>query len=54
MVFHPIAKRALARCDASLRIGGPSEGADRMVQFSRDNGKVVFADIADVPPLEAS
>ena len=27
-IFHPIAERVLARCDACLRIGGPSEGAD--------------------------
>ena len=27
----PIAERVLERCDACLRIGGPSEGADRMV-----------------------
>ena len=30
-IFHPVAERVLARCDACLRIGGPSEGADRMV-----------------------
>lgn len=25
-VFHPIAERLLERCDAVLRVGGPSEG----------------------------
>src|SRR5262245_13328578 len=34
-IFHPIAERVLARCDACLRIGGPSEGADRMVDVAR-------------------
>ena len=30
-IFHPVAERVLARCDACLRIGGASAGADRMV-----------------------
>ena len=38
-IFHPIAERLLARCDACLRIGGPSEGADRMVATARGLGK---------------
>ena len=25
-IFHPVAERLLERCDACLRIGGPSEG----------------------------
>jgi len=25
-IFHPVAERILERCDACLRIGGPSEG----------------------------
>src|SRR3989449_1622167 len=29
--FHPIAERLLERCDALLRVGGPSEGAGRLV-----------------------
>jgi hypothetical protein len=48
-IFHPIAERVLARCDACLRIGGPSEGADRMVATARRLGKAVFMDIGDVP-----
>jgi hypothetical protein len=48
-IFHPIAERVLARCDACLRIGGPSEGADRMVATARRLGKTVFTDIAEVP-----
>ena len=48
-IFHPIAERVLARCDACLRIGGPSEGADRMVEVARRLGKLVFTDIGDVP-----
>jgi hypothetical protein len=48
-IFHPIAERVLARCDACLRIGGPSEGADRMVRTARELGKAVFMDIGEVP-----
>ena len=48
-IFHPIAERVLARCDACLRIGGPSEGADRMVATAERLGKQVFASLADVP-----
>jgi hypothetical protein len=48
-IFHPIAERVLARCDACLRIGGSSEGADRMVATARRLGKTVFTDIEQVP-----
>jgi len=48
-LFHPIAERVLERCDACLRIGGPSEGADRMVDTARRLGKTVFMDLAEVP-----
>src|SRR3989440_8380551 len=37
-VFHPIAERLLERCDALLRVGGPSEGADRLVAGGRARG----------------
>lgn len=48
-IFHPIAERVLARCDACLRIGGPSQGADRMVEVAQSLGKIVFYDIAAIP-----
>ena len=48
-IFHPIAERVLKRCDACLRIGGPSQGADRMAEVARSLGKAVFSDIAAVP-----
>ncbi len=41
-IFHPVAERLLERCDACLRIGGPSEGADRMVATARRLGKAVY------------
>ena len=48
-LFHPIAERVLSRCDACLRIGGASDGADRMVRVARELGKAVYFDIGDVP-----
>ncbi len=48
-IFHPIAEQVLERCDACLRIGGPSEGADRMVATARRLGKTVFTDLEQVP-----
>jgi hypothetical protein len=48
-IFHPIAERLLERCDACLRIGGPSEGADRMVATARRLGKAVYLGLDEVP-----
>ena len=46
-IFHPIAERLLTRCDAVLRVGGPSKGADMMVEIARARGLRVFTDLAD-------
>ncbi|MEU2671643.1 DUF4406 domain-containing protein [Streptomyces sp. NPDC007164] len=48
-IFHPVAERLLSRCDAVLRIGGPSEGADRMVARARAQGKDVYPGLDAVP-----
>lgn len=48
-IFHPISRRIVERCDACLRIGGPSAGADEMVSLSRSFGKDVFFRFEDVP-----
>ena len=48
-IFHPVAERVLARCDACLRIGGRSDGADRMVRRARELGKTIYTDISSVP-----
>jgi hypothetical protein len=48
-IFHPIAERLLERCDACLRIGGPSEGADRMVATARRLGRDVYFGLDEVP-----
>lgn len=51
-VFHPIAERLLARCDAVLRMGGPSAGADEMVRIAAERGLRVFRRLSDVPGCE--
>ena len=48
-IFHPVAEDVLGRCDACFRIGGPSEGADRMVATARRLGKTVFTSLDEVP-----
>ncbi|MET4225627.1 DUF4406 domain-containing protein [Oerskovia enterophila] len=49
-IFHPIARRLVARCDAVLRIGGPSKGADEMVVIARAHGARVLHSIDELPP----
>ncbi len=44
-IFHPIARQLLSRCDAVLRIGGPSAGADEMVEQARAAGKQIFTSL---------
>ena len=51
-IFHPIAHAVAARCDACLRIGGPSGGADGMVELARSLGQQIFYRVEDVPGLE--
>jgi hypothetical protein len=48
-IFHPIAERLLARCDAVLRVGGPSAGADEMVRLANARGQAVYRRLEDVP-----
>ena len=50
-IFHPIAERLLEKCDAVLRVGGPSAGADLMVDVARRRGLRVFADVSEIPGL---
>lgn len=47
-IFHPVARRLLERCDAVLRIGGPSAGADEMVEIALDAGKLVVSSVDEL------
>lgn len=48
-IFHPVAERLVRHCDAILRIGGPSRGADMLVETARDRGLAVYHSLHDVP-----
>lgn len=52
-VFHPIAERLLERCDAVLRVGGASAGADLMVKLAQQRNIQVFRALRDVPGCES-
>jgi len=41
-IFHPIAERLLEKCDAVIRVGGTSQGADLMVEVAQRKGLQVF------------
>ena len=51
-VFHPIAVRLLEKCDAVLRVGGPSAGADEMVRVGRSLGLAIYNTLADIPKAD--
>ena len=48
-IFHPIAERLLEKCDAVLRIGGASEGADLMVEVARAKGLQIYTQFGQIP-----
>jgi hypothetical protein len=50
-VFHPYARLLVARCDAVLRVGGASAGADEMVEIARARGAAVFTSPDDLPAV---
>ncbi len=50
-IFHPIAVRLLQKCDAVLRVGGPSSGADEMVRVGRSLGLSIYTSLAEIPKV---
>jgi hypothetical protein len=48
-VFHPIALRLLEKCDAVLRVGGGSAGADEMVRVGRGLGLAIYTAVSEIP-----
>ncbi len=48
-VMMPVSLALTARCDAILRIGGPSQGADDEVARFHDVGKPVYTALDQVP-----
>jgi hypothetical protein len=53
-IFHPIAERLLTHCDAVLRMGGASQGADLMVKIAQERGLLVFYKLSEVPGCESA
>lgn len=50
-IFHPVAVRLLSRCDAVLRMGGPSAGADEMVRLGQEMGKIIYHRLDEIPKI---
>jgi len=48
-IFHPVAIRLIGYCDAVLRIGGASAGADAMVIAGQSKNKIIFHSKAEIP-----
>ena len=48
-IFHPVARELIGKCDAVLRIGGASTGADDMVATGRRLGKTIFTALEEIP-----
>ncbi|MFO7168439.1 MAG: DUF4406 domain-containing protein [Chloroflexota bacterium] len=51
-IFHPVSERLVERCDAVLRIGGPSQGADHMVAQAEARGQRIFRSLREIPGCE--
>ena len=49
-IMMPLSLALAERCDACLRVGGPSAGADAEVARFRALGRPIYADIAELPP----
>ena len=46
---YPVAHRLISRCDAVLRIAGPSRGADLDVERARGLGLAIYHDVRELP-----
>lgn len=50
-IFHPVAVQLIDHCDAVLRIGGASKGADEMIDTGKAKGKLIFYSQDEIPVL---
>ena len=50
-IFHPIAVRLLDKCDAVLRVGGTSTGADQMVSVAKEKGAKIYYSLEEIPQV---
>lgn len=51
-IFHPVAVDLIDHCDAVLRIGGASAGADEMIRTGIAKGKTIFHSVHDIPKIK--
>jgi len=51
-VFHPIAVRLQEKCDAVLRVGGASAGADEMVRVGESLGLKIYWRLEEIPGVK--
>ncbi|MCC7048730.1 MAG: DUF4406 domain-containing protein [Alphaproteobacteria bacterium] len=49
-IMMPLSLALAERCDAVLRIGGPSNGADQEVALIRSKGGQVFTRVEEIEP----
>jgi hypothetical protein len=49
-IMMPVSLALVDRCDACLRVGGASKGADDEAERFRAQGKPVYARVEDLPP----
>ena len=50
-IFHPVAVKLIDHCDAVLRIGGASSGADEMIATGKAKGKIIFYNKNEIPAV---
>jgi hypothetical protein len=50
-IMMPLSLAAAERCDAVVRVGGPSRGADDEVERIRARGGLVYTRVEDLPPV---
>ena len=48
-IFHPIAEKLLNKCDAVLRVGGASQGADLMIKTAKEKGLQIYYSLEEIP-----
>ncbi len=53
-IFHPVAVRLIDHCDAVLRVGGPSAGADEMMNQAALKGKQTYWAMENLPVASVS
>jgi hypothetical protein len=51
-IMMPVSLALAERCDACLRVGGPSKGADDEMAKFKAAGRPIYRSVGDVPQLQ--